>query len=271
MTTVSASRTQKNAVAVTKASRCMMLLIVSGMIMIASIDGCWGMIALVIPASRRSSQFCGSFLPCSSSSCRYQVAASGLLLQRPGSFTSLLSGQQRSTNCGQRKKHSSQNCHLCMGLQVKIRMVGREKSGTHDQWIQQACGMYTTRLKSAQIQVGTEWHKSNDALMKGVTGDVQKGNSVVLLDPMGKMPTSEQFADQMYEWLAQGGSRLVFVIGGAEGLPWELKTGSAVGLKRTLPLLSLSKLTFTHQFARLLLVEQIYRASEIRKGSNYHK
>ena len=55
-----------------------------------------------------------------------------------------------------------------------------------------------------------------------------------------------------------------FFIGGADGLPAELKADRS-------RLLSLSKLTFTHQMARLLLVEQIYRATEIRKGSGYHK
>jgi 23S rRNA (pseudouridine1915-N3)-methyltransferase len=165
-----------------------------------------------------------------------------------------------------------------MGLQIKIRMVGREKSGTHDQWITPAMQMYTTRLQSAQLQVQTEWHKTDEALVKGVTADVQKGATVVVLDPLGNLPTSEAFCQDMYRWLEQGGSRLVFVIGGAEGLPWQLKSGQlplgADSSKKTtkrLPLLSLSKLTFTHEFARLLLVEQIYRASEIRKGSNYHK
>lgn len=163
---------------------------------------------------------------------------------------------------------------IFMGLQIKIRIVGKEKSGTHDQWIQQACHMYTSRLQSSQIEVVTEWHKSDDALLKGISGDISKGNSVVLLDPHGNMPTSEIFSQKMYHWLEQGGSRLVFVIGGAEGLPWELKSGIAQGADKKplpLPLLSLSKLTFTHQFARLLLVEQIYRASEIQRGSNYHK
>jgi 23S rRNA (pseudouridine1915-N3)-methyltransferase len=174
-----------------------------------------------------------------------------------------------------------------MGLQIKIRMVGREKSGTHDQWITSAIQMYTTRLQSAQLQVQTEWHKTDEALIKGVITDVQKGTSVVVLDPQGNLPTSEMFCNDMYQWLEQGGSRLVFVIGGAEGLPSELKSGQLSSssvvvagpesnnkktyLKKRLPLLSLSKLTFTHEFARLLLVEQIYRASEIRKGSNYHK
>jgi 23S rRNA (pseudouridine1915-N3)-methyltransferase len=61
-----------------------------------------------------------------------------------------------------------------------------------------------------------------------------------------------------------GGARLSFVVGGAEGLPPELKGAPY-------ELLSLSKLTFTHQFARVVLAEQIYRGAEIRKGSAYHK
>ena len=73
----------------------------------------------------------------------------------------------------------------------------------------------------------------------------------------------------MYQWLDQGGSRLVFVIGGADGLPSELLTPNSAAKKEQL--LSLSSLTFTHQFARTLLMEQIYRATEIRKGSGYHK
>jgi 23S rRNA pseudoU1915 N3-methylase RlmH len=54
----------------------------------------------------------------------------------------------------------------------------------------------------------------------------------------------------------------------ADGLPEELRAGSA-GTKPIF--VSLSDLTFTHQFARLVLIEQVYRASEIRKGSGYHK
>jgi 23S rRNA (pseudouridine1915-N3)-methyltransferase len=70
----------------------------------------------------------------------------------------------------------------------------------------------------------------------------------------------------MYQWLDRGGSRLSFIIGGAEGLPSELKSN-----RHCSTMISLSALTFTHQFARILLAEQIYRASEIRKGSAYHK
>lgn len=153
-----------------------------------------------------------------------------------------------------------------MGLKVNIRIVGR-KSGS-ESWLEDACEMYLTRLRPSGVQVETTWHKDNPALIKGVESDFAKQNVVVLLDPLGKTKTSEQFSCDLYDWLDRGGSRMSFVIGGAEGLPPELKYPSS-NQKPTM--ISLSSMTFTHQFARLLLIEQIYRGTEIRKGSGYHK
>lgn len=152
-----------------------------------------------------------------------------------------------------------------MGLEVKIRIVGRKNGG--EPWLESSYSTYEKRLKPTNLQVTTQWHKNDDDLVKAVEGDEAKNHPVVLLDPLGKMSTSEKFCDDMYKWLEEGGSRLTFVIGGAEGLPEELR---GVGARRR-NLLSLSSLTLTHQFARILLMEQIYRASEIRKGSGYHK
>ena len=148
-------------------------------------------------------------------------------------------------------------------MKVNIRIVGR-KSGS-EKWIDEACSMYETRLRPSNVEVETTWHKDNPALVKGVETDKSKGHSIVLLDPLGASKTSEKFSDDMYEWLDRGGSRLSFIIGGAEGLPNELKYGGKPDM------ISLSAMTFTHQFARVLLIEQIYRATEIRKGSGYHK
>jgi 23S rRNA (pseudouridine1915-N3)-methyltransferase len=160
-----------------------------------------------------------------------------------------------------------------MGLKVNIRIVGR-KSGS-EAWLEDACDMYLTRLRPSGVEVDTTWHKDNPSLIKGVETDASKGNIIVLLDPLGKTKTSEQFSEDLYEWLDRGGSRMSFVIGGAEGLPSELKypaaSGGGGGGKKPSILISLSSMTFTHQFARLLLIEQIYRGTEIRKGSGYHK
>ncbi|KAL7539381.1 hypothetical protein ACHAXR_009246 [Thalassiosira sp. AJA248-18] len=151
-----------------------------------------------------------------------------------------------------------------MGLEVKIRMVGRKNGG--EKWLESAYSTYDTRLKPTNLNVQTHYHKNDNELIKGIDADENKNHKVILLDPLGKLCTSEVFSSNMYQWLEDGGSRLTFVIGGAEGLPEKIKDGVGKG-----DLLSLGMMTFTHQFARILLMEQIYRASEIRKGSGYHK
>ncbi len=78
---------------------------------------------------------------------------------------------------------------------------------------------------------------------------------------------SPTFSKFVFSKLEEGGSRLTFVVGGAEGLPPGLKSKPPQGGTK----LSLSSMTFTHLWARALLAEQIYRASEIRRGSKYHK
>lgn len=166
-----------------------------------------------------------------------------------------------------RRRHSSISTTISMGLDVKIRMVGRKNGG--EKWLESAYDTYEIRLKSSNVNVETQYHKNDDELMKSIEADESKNHKVVLLDPRGKLCTSEAFSDDMYRWLEEGGSRLSFVIGGAEGLPQEVKQQHKNGNLRDM--LSLGMMTFTHQFARLLLMEQIYRASEIKKGSGYHK
>ncbi|KAL9184633.1 hypothetical protein ACHAXT_012603 [Thalassiosira profunda] len=162
-----------------------------------------------------------------------------------------------------RSRYSCRRCTITitMGMEVKIRMVGRKGGG--EKWLDAAYSTYETRLRSSNLSVTTQYHKNDVELIKGTEADESKNHKVVLLDPMGKMFTSEAFSDNVYNWLEEGGSRLTFVIGGAEGLPEDLKRGRSK--------ISLGMMTFTHQFARVMLIEQIYRASEIRKGSGYHK
>jgi 23S rRNA (pseudouridine1915-N3)-methyltransferase len=88
------------------------------------------------------------------------------------------------------------------------------------------------------------------------------GTKVFLLDERGKAPTSPEFAAQLGALRDQGIQRFVFVVGGAYGFSEELRG--------EFPLLSLSRLTFPHDLARLLLAEQIYRALHILAGGKYH-
>ena len=91
---------------------------------------------------------------------------------------------------------------------------------------------------------------------------LQPSDTVVLLDERGKEPRSIELA----EWLQrqqQTARRLVFIIGGPYGFSQQVYS-------RADSMLSLSRLTFSHQMVRLIFVEQLYRACTIIKGEPYH-
>lgn len=95
--------------------------------------------------------------------------------------------------------------------------------------------------------------------------DLIKPNSfVITLEIEGANFSSEKFAQKLEEITKEGYNEIVFVIGSSCGLTKSVS-------KRANLKLSLSKMTFLHQFARLLLIEQIYRAFKIQKGETYHK
>lgn len=87
---------------------------------------------------------------------------------------------------------------------------------------------------------------------------------VVALDPGGRAMNSEELAKQVGEWEDGGRRHLTFLVGGPLGLAPAVLTRADFKL-------SLSPMTFTHEMARLLIVEQLYRAFGIRAGSGYHK
>ncbi len=87
---------------------------------------------------------------------------------------------------------------------------------------------------------------------------------VITLEIGGKNLTSEEFSKKIEEIGLLGYGEIVFVIGSSCGI--SKSVSSRANFK-----LSLSKMTFLHQFARLLLVEQIYRAFKISRGETYHK
>ena len=80
----------------------------------------------------------------------------------------------------------------------------------------------------------------------------------------GKQMDSEELSHKLSEIGVSGQSNVVFIIGGSFGLSDEVKRLSAYRL-------SMSKMTFPHQIARIMLLEQIYRAMQISIGTKYHK
>ncbi len=86
---------------------------------------------------------------------------------------------------------------------------------------------------------------------------------VILLSEEGKLLSSKALAKKMTKWIEDPGKRPCFIVGGAYGLSPGLK-------KRANFLFSLSPLTFPHEMARIILLEQIYRAHQISINSPYH-
>jgi 23S rRNA (pseudouridine1915-N3)-methyltransferase len=86
----------------------------------------------------------------------------------------------------------------------------------------------------------------------------------VALDPGGKTPDSEELARLLTQWEDQGIGTACFLIGGHLGLHRSV-------LDQAHLTLSLSRLTFTHEMTRLILLEQLYRAWTIKAGHKYHK
>ncbi len=140
-------------------------------------------------------------------------------------------------------------------LKLKIISIGKTK----EEWLQAAIDEYVKRL-SPILQFEFIWVKNNDQLRE----TLEKENSVICLDAAGKLfDSSEKFAEFLQAQFIESKSRLTIAIGGAEGLPDNIKARYRC--------ISLSPLTMTHQIVRLVLIEQIYRAFEIAKGTKYHK
>ena len=127
-------------------------------------------------------------------------------------------------------------------------------------------GITITELNESKIG-----DKPSDADRKQVVDDegerllkvVPKNAYTVLLDVYGKTMSSEDLAKTVAKLEVDGVSDMAFIIGGACGVSEALR--QSVNYK-----LSFSPMTFTHQMVRLLLVEQIYRASKINRNEPYH-
>ena len=87
---------------------------------------------------------------------------------------------------------------------------------------------------------------------------------VIALCIDAKQPASEELAGQLNDLFVSGRSDIVFVIGGSLGLHESV-------LARAQERLSMSRMTFPHQLARVVLLEQLYRAAKINAGQRYHK
>lgn len=144
---------------------------------------------------------------------------------------------------------------------------------TADRLLSEAIDRYTARIPH---YVPFEYRVLPDA--KGARGDaerqkllegqailaqLQPGDSLILMDERGKEMTSRQFAEYLGRVTVTQQRNIVFVIGGPYGF-------SQAVYDRANSMMSLSKMTLTHEMARLFCAEQIYRAFTILRGEPYH-
>ena len=99
---------------------------------------------------------------------------------------------------------------------------------------------------------------------KRISDGLRPGAVTVLLDPDGAEWTSQQLADQVRSWETNGIKEVAFVVGGPNGVAGDLKS-------RVDKRWSLSRLTLSHEMARVVLLEQLYRAYTIVHGLPYQK
>jgi 23S rRNA (pseudouridine1915-N3)-methyltransferase len=138
---------------------------------------------------------------------------------------------------------------------IRILAVGKVRKS----WVQEGVALYLKRLPGLVV---TELRDSTMAKeAEVIAAALRPDERLVLLTEEGTTYNSVAFAQQLRD---SGSERLAFVIGGADGLDPALKA-------RANWRLSLSPMTFPHELARLLLLEQLYRASSILQGGPYHK
>ncbi len=97
-----------------------------------------------------------------------------------------------------------------------------------------------------------------------ILSHIKSQSFVITMEIKGKMLSSEEFAQKIEDLTNDGIGEIVFVIGSSCGI--SANVSARANFK-----MSMSKMTFLHQFARLILIEQIYRAFKIIKGETYHK
>jgi 23S rRNA (pseudouridine1915-N3)-methyltransferase len=107
-------------------------------------------------------------------------------------------------------------------------------------------------------------HEDKEIEGKRILEKVNQNPFVCLLDVEGRKLSSPQLANEVEKWQNAGMKEVTFIIGGAEGVSPEVA-------RRANDRLSLSFLTFTHEMARVVLFEQLYRSFTIIKGFPYQK
>jgi 23S rRNA (pseudouridine1915-N3)-methyltransferase len=138
-------------------------------------------------------------------------------------------------------------------LHLWVYTVGRSRDAA---W-QQLSDVYLARIRHYVRCDIVECKDDGELVRKWPKGDV-----VIAMEVHGKQFTSTEFARSLERWGSQGKGQVCLVVGGTEGIPEECSN-------RATQRVSLSSMTLPHRFAKVLLMEQLYRALTILRGEPY--
>ena len=160
-------------------------------------------------------------------------------------------------------------CKISMSLKLTLNFFGGRSPG----WIEEGCDVYLKRLSGSMEIILKEQGSAkvagsvgNSNASKAVRNFLKGTNNsdwVVVFDEAGQSVSSTDLALRLTAWRSFG-KKIRLIVGDSDGLTESV-------LERANEVISLSRLTFPHHIARLLVLEAIYRAESIRIGHPYHR
>lgn len=146
-------------------------------------------------------------------------------------------------------------------LSIHIFAIGKLK----ESFWKDACAEYLKRLSAyAKVNVKELPDSNKQREAELILQHLSQGAPILLLDIKGNEISSEKLASKIDSYALAGNSQLTFIIGGSDGVTEEVK-------KRATERISFGPITLPHNLARVVLLEQIYRAFKILRGEPYHK
>lgn len=154
---------------------------------------------------------------------------------------------------------------ICIG-KLKEQYL-RDASAEYVKRLSVLCRLNIIELSAERLSDNPSQKEIDNALNtegRRIIEKIPKSSTVYTMCIEGKQRTSEELSREIDSLTVDGVSSLVFIIGGSFGLSDEVK-------KLSHQRLSMSRMTFPHQLARIMLLEQIYRSLQISLGTKYHK
>lgn len=156
-------------------------------------------------------------------------------------------------------------------MQIKLLVIGKLKEKSYRQISDELSKRIRPYCSFSIVEISAENLKevSNDEIAQKkeaekIISQIDDDAFIITLEIEGKMLDSVAFSQKIQEISNTGINKIIFIIGGATGLHPDIKKKSDFAI-------SFSKMTFTHQFVRLILQEQLYRSFKILNNEPYHK